>query len=230
MLNPEFVLHERCRKLMTAFKRGVAMLGLAVIPMLMLQAEEIMPEQSSGTSAFGAVRYEQISVAVANPRYRTIANYFSRRYRIASDVLEQLVDAAHSTGHKLGVDPLLILSVIAIESRFNPIAESEMGAKGLMQVMPQHHQDKLAGLGGGDAVLDPVTNILIGAQILKDCIKRGGGLEAGLQLYAGAFGDPESLYAQKVMAEKDRLDQALRRAEAPQPARSAAVTAADRAI
>jgi soluble lytic murein transglycosylase-like protein len=224
MFNTEWVLHERSRTVITAFKRGLAMLGLAVMPMLMLQAEEIMPDQNLGSiSAFGAVRYEQISVAAANPRYRTIASYFSRRYRIAADALEQLVYAAHTAGQKVGVDPLVILSVIAIESRFNPIAESEMGAKGLMQVMPQHHQDKLAGMGGGDAVLDPMTNILLGAQILKECIRRGGGLEAGLQLYAGAFGDPENQYAQKVMAEKDRLDQALRRAAAPQPARSASV-------
>ncbi len=199
------------------------MLGLAVLPVLMLQAEEILSKQELGIpSAFGAVRHEQINITEDNPRHRAIANYFSRRYRIASDALEQLVHAAHITGQKIGVDPLLILSVIAIESRFNPIAESEMGAKGLMQVMPRHHQDKLASVGGDNAVLDPQTNILVGTQILKDCIRRGGGLEAGLQLYAGAYGDPDNLYAQKVMAEKDRLDQALRRA-APQPSRSAAV-------
>ena len=198
------------------------MLGIATLPVLMLQAEEVLPKRDFGIpSAFGAVRYEQISTSEENPRHRAIANYFSRRYRIASDALEQLVFAALITGHKIGVDPLLILSVIAIESRFNPIAESEMGAKGLMQVMPQHHQDKLAGVGGENAVLDPNTNILVGTQILKDCIRRGGGLEAGLQLYAGAYGDPENLYAQKVMAEKDRLDQALRRAM-PQPSRTAA--------
>lgn len=231
MLQPVTTLQERCRRLMTAFKRGSALLGLAVLPMLVVQAEEIMPIREAGvTSAFGTVRYEQNSVSELNPRYRAIASYFSRRYRIATDALEQLVFAAHATGQKLGVDPLLILSVIAIESRFNPIAESEMGAKGLMQVMPQHHQDKLSRLGSGETVLDPVTNILVGAQILKECIQRGGGLEAGLQLYAGAFGDPENQYAQKVMAEKDRLDQALRRAALPQPARSAAVSASDRAI
>lgn len=215
--------HERCRQSGAVLKRGFALLGLIAMPVLLLQAEEILPRQDLGIpSALGVVGHEQPAVAEENSRHRAIASYFSRRYRIANDALEQLVHAAHITGQKIGVDPLLILSVIAIESRFNPIAESEMGAKGLMQVMPQHHQDKLANVGGNNAVLDPKTNILVGTQILKDCIRRGGGLEAGLQLYAGAYGDPESQYAQKVMAEKDRLDQALRRA-APQPSRSAAV-------
>jgi len=216
-------LHERCRKSGVVIKRGFAMLGLATLPILMPQAEKIMPKQDLGIqSAFGPISYELISIIEENTRNRAIAEFFSRRYRIASDVLEQLVHVAHISGQKIGVDPLLILSVIAIESRFNPIAESEMGARGLMQVMPRYHQDKLASVGGDNAVLDPKINILVGTQILKDCIRRGGGLEAGLQLYAGAFGDPESQYAQKVLAEKDRLDQALRRAIS-QTSRSEAV-------
>jgi soluble lytic murein transglycosylase-like protein len=155
-------------------------------------------------------------------RYRTLAGYLSRRYRIANDATEQLVGVAHQAGRKTGIDPLLILAVMAIESRFNPIAESDMGAKGLMQVIPQHHQDKLLQHGGDDAVLDPATNILIGARILKEYIRRGGSPEAGLQLYAGAQSDTTNQYAQKVLAEKDRLGQALRR---EQSIRSASLAA-----
>jgi soluble lytic murein transglycosylase-like protein len=90
-----------------------------------------------------------------------------------------------------------------------------MGAKGLMQVMPNHHQDKLAAHGGVDAVLDPMTNILTGAMILKDYVRRGGSIEAGLQMYVGAYGDDSNPYPQKVLAEKDRLDKALRRNAQP---------------
>jgi soluble lytic murein transglycosylase-like protein len=100
---------------------------------------------------------------------------------------------------------------MAIESRFNPIAESWVGAKGLMQVVPRHHQDKLLEHGGEEAVLDPMTNILLGARILKEYIRRTGSLEAGLQFYNGALADPSSQYSQKVMAEKERLEQAVRR-------------------
>ena len=37
---------------------------------------------------------------------------------------------AHAAGHQIGIDPLLIIAVMAVESRFNPIAESVAGAKG----------------------------------------------------------------------------------------------------
>jgi soluble lytic murein transglycosylase-like protein len=78
-------------------------------------------------------------------------------------------------------------------------------------VIPKFHQDKLDALGGEDSVFDPMTNIMVGARILKDAVRRGGGLMPGLQLYAGAFGDDSRQYAQKVIAEKERMQQMLKR-------------------
>src|SRR5206468_8077727 len=76
-------------------------------------------------------------------KYRALANYVSRRYRIAPDVSEMFVGAAYEAGRQVGLDPLLILAVMAVESRFNPLAESLMGANRLMQVIPKHQLDKL---------------------------------------------------------------------------------------
>ena len=140
---------------------------------------------------------------------RQVADYLARRYRVASDVLDGLVDAAYLTGHQLGLDPLLILSVIAVESRFNSIAQSEYGAKGLMQVIPEQHQARMKSFGIV-SVLEPGSNILVGSSILRDCIRRAGGVRGGLQLYAGAYGDPDASYAQKVMAERARIENAMR--------------------
>ena len=42
--------------------------------------------------------------------------------------------------------------MVAIESSFNPLAESEHGAKGLMQVMAKFHMDKIAMHGDTDMV------------------------------------------------------------------------------
>ena len=81
---------------------------------------------------------------------------------------------------EVGLDPLLVLAVIAVESRFNPIAESGMGAKGLMQIIPRFHLDKLRAAGGEDAVFDPESNILVGARILQEYVYRTGTLDAGL--------------------------------------------------
>jgi soluble lytic murein transglycosylase-like protein len=138
-----------------------------------------------------------------NGRYRAITGYLSRRYRIAGDAAEQLVVGAHVVGAEVGIDPLLILAVIAVESRFNPIAESWAGAKGLMQVMPNLHEDKLEQHGG--AVLDPMTNIAVGARILQQYIEDTGSVETGLQYYNGATRDPATRYAVKVIDERARL-------------------------
>jgi len=212
--------------LTTAFLRnGLTAFGAAAVIALLMGARPVMDQSTQSgpaAAASGTIRHEGITLLVPtadteSPEYRTLAVYLSRRYRVAQDATEQLVEAAREAGRRTGVDPLLILAVMAVESRFNPIAESVMGAKGLMQVIPKYHQDKLDALGGEDAVFDPMTNILVGARILKDAVRRGGGLMPGLQLYNGAFGDDSQQYAQKVMAEKQRMQQMLKRSR-PQTA------------
>ncbi len=145
-----------------------------------------------------------------DPRVAALALYLSRRYRVAQDATEKLVDVAFDAGRQVGLDPLLILAVMAVESRLNPIAESENGAKGLMQVIPGYHKDKLDA-NAKAAILDPMTNVLLGSRILKDYIRRTGSLEGGLQFYNGSASDPEEQYAGQVLAVQQRLRQAIAR-------------------
>lgn len=145
-----------------------------------------------------------------DPRQRALVEYLSRRYYIAAEATERMVGAAHRAAYEVGLDPLLVLAVISVESRFNPIAESVMGAKGLMQIIPRYHRAKLEEHGGEQAVLDPESNILVGARILQEYVYRTGTLEGGLQFYNGAFWDGTAQYAQKVMAERERLEVVLR--------------------
>ena len=121
-----------------------------------------------------------------------------------------LVDITYETGDEIGVDPLLILAVMAIESRFNPIAESDSGAKGLMQVIPRYHLDKLEGNDREHAALAPEVNIHLGGRVLKEYIDSTGSVEAGLQKYNGALWDGGNQYAQKILAERTRYLQVLR--------------------
>jgi soluble lytic murein transglycosylase-like protein len=111
------------------------------------------------------------------------------------------------------VDPLLILAVMAVESSFNPIAESVVGAKGLMQVIPEFHPEKFVGpLGGELNALDPETNILVGARVLREYATRSGeDLVAALRLYGGTGPDPANPYPARVLSERDRLQQVVHR-------------------
>jgi soluble lytic murein transglycosylase-like protein len=140
---------------------------------------------------------------------QALIHHLSRRYFIATEFTERIVGAAHRVAGELGLDPLLVLAVISVESRFNPIAESVMGAKGLMQIIPKYHAEKLRAAGGEDAVFDPESNIEIGARILDEYVRRTGNLEAGLQFYNGASRDGTASYAQKVFAERSRLLQVV---------------------
>jgi hypothetical protein len=67
---------------------------------------------------------------------------------------------------------------------------------------------------GKQAFLDPVINVQVGARILQEAIRRQGGLMEGLQYYGGVIDDPDQAYANRVLAEKQRIEQALQRKSA----------------
>jgi soluble lytic murein transglycosylase-like protein len=162
-------------------------------------------EVARATVAAGTI---QAHVETAQEReQRAVSEFLARRYRVSDEALSMFVSAAYRSGKQFSVDPLLILSVAAVESRFNPLAESVFGAQGLMQIIPKFHFDKLAA-NGASSLYDPDTNIQVGAQILREYMHRTGDLEGALQLYSGAAAD----YAAKVLGERSRLEQAVQQA------------------
>jgi soluble lytic murein transglycosylase-like protein len=136
----------------------------------------------------------------------SVALWLSRRYHVAPEPVSRLVQEAWTVGALVDLDPTLILAVMAVESSFNPFAESPVGAQGLMQVMTKVHDDKYEAFGGSHAAFDPVTNLRVGVQVLKECIRRTGSLEAGLRSYVGASNSGEDGgYAAKVLAQQSIL-------------------------
>ena len=80
---------------------------------------------------------------IAEREQQAVAEFIAKRYRVAEDAVTNFVSIAYRAGAQYSLDPLLILAVMAIESRYNPVAESVMGARGLMQVIPKYHPEKL---------------------------------------------------------------------------------------
>ena len=141
-----------------------------------------------------------------NRQQAAVAQWLSGRYRVAPEPVSRLVQEAWRVGGKAGLDPTLILAIMAIESSFNPFAQSSVGAQGLMQVMTKMHNDKYEAFGGNHAAFDPVTNLRVGVQVLKECIARAGSLEAGLKFYVGAANLlDDGGYAIKVLSEQNSL-------------------------
>jgi soluble lytic murein transglycosylase-like protein len=147
--------------------------------------------------------------AQALEEQRAVAEFIARRYRVAEAASTTYVSSAYRSGLAYSVDPLLILAVMAIESSYNPKAESHMGARGLMQIIPRWHPEKLEEHGGESALLDPEVNIQVGARILREYMARAGEMQVALQMYNGARDEPTARYAGKVLAEKARLRQFL---------------------
>lgn len=154
-------------------------------------------------------------VLVSAREQALVTSYLSRRYHVAQEPVGELVKAAFDTGRQVGLDPLLLLAVMAIESGFNPYAESGVGAQGLMQVMSKVHSDKFRYFGGTGAALEPLANITVGAVVLKNCIARGGSLADGLRLYVGSTSQYDGGYGAKVLAERGRLRDVARGRSVP---------------
>jgi soluble lytic murein transglycosylase-like protein len=162
--------------------------------------------QAADFSKVAYVEPKQALRQAANREEQRVSHWLSKRYRVASDATRMMVSSAYQTARELKIDPLLVLAVVAIESRFNPFAESPVGAQGLMQVMSKVHHDKFKPLGGVEAALNPVANIRVGSLILKDYVTRGGSVEAGLKRYVGAAAlDTDFGYGEKVLGEYRRL-------------------------
>ena len=135
-----------------------------------------------------------------------VAYWLSRKYHVAAEPLSALVAEAYELGDKHRLEPTLLLAVMAVESGFNPFAQSPVGAQGLMQVMTHIHSDKYENFGGQFAAFDPVSNLRVGAKVLEDCINRAGSVQGGLKLYVGAGNaEEDGGYAAKVVAEQARL-------------------------
>ena len=135
-----------------------------------------------------------------------VAYWLSKKYRVAPEPVSALVSEAYGIGMRTKLDPTLILAVMAVESGFNPFAQSAVGAQGLMQVMTKIHSDKYEIFGGKLAAFDPLTNLRVGVKVLQECIARAGSLEAGLRSYVGAANiEDDGGYSAKVMAEHRRL-------------------------
>lgn len=137
-----------------------------------------------------------------------VAFWLSKKYRVAPEPISALVSEAYSIGARVKIDPTLILAVMAVESGFNPFAQSSVGAQGLMQVMTKIHSDKYQSFGGKFAAFDPLANLHVGVKVLQDCIRMAGSIEGGLKYYVGAANmETDGGYASKVMAEHSRLQQ-----------------------
>lgn len=222
-----------CRWLLSISHRSMAVCGLVVVITSMFiggradvrenleswtldwlrSRQEAREPTAVGVEAEEAVTAEEAqspsSPARLDRTQKAVAQWIAKRYRVAPEPIGNLVREAWTLGQQAKLEPTLILAIMAIESSFNPFAQSPVGAQGLMQVMTAVHDDKYQPFGGVQAAFDPLTNLRVGVAVLKECVLRAGGsMEGGLRLYVGAANlEDDGGYAARVLAEQDFIRQ-----------------------
>ena len=147
----------------------------------------------------------RIPVQELAPRIRALSKDIARRFHLAESAAVGITHAAFTAGRVRGVDPMLVLAVAAVESKFKTHAVNPLtGAKGLMQVVPQWHQDKIVNVGGDPSLLLIEPNIAVGTAILADYLDaEDGDLDGALARYLGTAGGVR--YSQRVHLEMRHL-------------------------
>jgi soluble lytic murein transglycosylase-like protein len=230
------------RRVLAFGRNTLAMLGLAavVLALFAFSRPDLRDELEVSTLEWLQARYEGRELAAGNllglvaepdaiaratathpdeltAEQANVARWIARRYKVAPEPVGALVQEAWAIGQRTRLDPTLILAIIAAESSFNPFAQSPVGAQGLMQVMTRVHDDKFEAFGGTLAAFDPITNVRVGVQVLKESIRRSGGtIEGGLRYYVGAaLLDSDGGYAHRVFSEQHHLQRVARGERVP---------------
>lgn len=245
LANVKTALRDTADGFFEIFHNGFAVIGLtaAILALVLLGRPDLRYAGETKLLSWLQVRHtvfttgsaeaEEVEVAVADldaseratatdpadlPKQQAaVAFWLSKKYKVAPEPLSALVAEAYAVGAKAKLEPTLILAIMAIESGFNPFAQSPVGAQGLMQVMTKIHSDKYEDFGGKLAAFDPITNLRVGVKVLQGCIAQAGSIEGGLKYYVGAANlADDGGYASKVVAEYSRLYQVAYGKAAPQ--------------
>lgn len=118
-------------------------------------------DQASRSIALGRRALDDVGPTAAN-------------YRLYFPVLER--ETLISSSRQNGLDPVLVAALIRQESNFNPRATSPVGARGLMQLMPDVGQGLASSKGmtpwNAEMLYDPAINIKLGTAHLKGLMRK----------------------------------------------------------
>ena len=88
---------------------------------------------------------------------------------------------------RAGIDPLLVSAVVREESSYNPLARSRVGARGLMQLMPETARPmaRVRGMAfqEGELLDNPAANIELGSAYLGGLVRDFGDARLAVAAY-----------------------------------------------
>lgn len=125
-----------------------------------------------------------------------ICNYIKKYYRrTPPSVAKEISEALIAVSKEKNVAVPLLIGITEVESNFNPYATSKVGARGLMQVMPEWVGKLDTHLTDKHDLHDIVTGIRAGADVFKIHVEENkGSINKGLYYYV----NKDSKYVLKV--------------------------------
>ncbi len=133
---------------------------------------------TEGTEKYTAPTDEKGKLQVARVQYALL------KYTKDTARAKEIATAVVAQGTRKNINPALLVGILLTEDiKLRPTAQSFVGARGLMQVMP-FHQGKWKGCGSG-SLYEIDTNVCYGVSILADLIKRSPSVERALLRYNG---------------------------------------------
>ena len=157
----------------------------------------------------GEIGVTDIMISKYEAKAQFINDHFPmvHAYTGSETVARRILSAVYENSLLYGLSPGLILSVIEVESEFNPRAYSAAGAIGLMQIMPVTGTDIGRSLGlwvnNDHDLYDIEKNIQIGVVFLKECIERLGERNGLGYYYAGHNTEHYHRYTKKIAVARE---------------------------
>jgi soluble lytic murein transglycosylase-like protein len=142
---------------------------------------------------------------------RRLTEYLHKTYGVGQTKARTFVQEAVRHGRQHNLKPELILAVIVVESGARERAVSRRGARGLMQIIPRWHGEKIRQIGGSRELFKPHKNISVGTAILAEYLKHHqGNLRKALLHYSGNRANPRSQHPNKVLKAYRKLQRVAR--------------------
>ncbi len=169
---------ERHRPALPGTLVALAMAGVLLVPL----------REGPTAPAVAASSVAQVRTAAAPPKHELDPLLARRGPGLDLPLRARLAQAIADESRAAGLDPLLVLAVIQVESAFVESAVSPMGARGLMQLQPvtlQYVAEREGlTLSRKELDADPVLKVRLGIRYLRSLSTRfGGDLNLALMAY-----------------------------------------------
>lgn len=192
------------------WKRGVAVVAQFVAAGALLAAGVVytVTQEHPQFRQPGAIATLPATVIQAPAIGQEVARVASvlKRYAKDSTTANRIAGVLVDEGKRRNIDPALLVGVLLTEdATLDTMARSNVGARGLMQVMPEHRGKW--GCGSSN-LFDIQSNICHGASILQDIMQKAPNVRVALLRYNGCVHGSNTpgchTYPDKVMRAANR--------------------------